>query len=172
MKKYLLYFAICFVSSLLLGLTLIWPKAGKLSALREEIALKELNLLSQENYFKDLTAISEEVKKYESSLSKIDSALPQKFSLPDILNFIQTASSQSGLSLKTVSPTLSAPSQEEKEIKKKIINVVLTGDYGSFKNFLSILENSSRLIEVENIAFDYSKEGAYNFNLTIAVYSY
>lgn len=172
MRNYILYIAICILLSMLLGFTLVRSKMEELSTLKEDIEVKEIDLQSQENYFESLQTTSEELKKYESSLSKIDSALPKEFSLPEILNFVQTASSQSGLSLKVISPALTAYLQKEKPTKITRLNLILAGNYNEFKTFLSLLENSSRLIEVENVSFIYPEEGSFNFNLTIAVYSY
>jgi Tfp pilus assembly protein PilO len=151
----------------------IFPKYQKFNSFKKEILAKEKELSSQEKYFETLKETSEELKKYETSLSKIDSALPQNPSLPELLNFIQKASSQSGLSLKEISPAVTSP-LEKSEIKETRINFLLVGSYQDFKNFLFILEKSARLIDVENISFasPKEKEGLFNFAITIKVYSY
>jgi len=173
MKNYSFYTLIIFLLSLFLISFLIFPKYQKFNSLKKEILGKEEELSSQEKYFEILQKTSEELKKYEASLSKIDSALPQNPSLPELLNFIQKTSSQSGLSLKEISPASTVP-LEKGEIKETRINFLLVGSYPDFKNFLFILEKSARLIAVENIFFALAKEkeGLFNFNITIKVYSY
>jgi len=60
-----------------------------------------------------------------------------------------------------------------KEIKEMNFELGLSGSYSSFKNFLSILERSSKLIEIEKISFSVGeKEKPWDFNLGIKVYSY
>ena len=167
---YLIIFPI-FLSVLLLFL-LIWPKYQNLSSLNKEISKKELEFQSQEEYFQNLKDISERLKEYQESLSKIDSALPSNPSLPELCNFLQKTSSQSGLSLKEISPSSIATGGEE--IKESKVNLTLAGSYPSFKNFLSVLEKSARMIELEKISFSSPKKEteSFDFDLIIKVYSY
>jgi Tfp pilus assembly protein PilO len=195
MKNYTFYASIIILLSIFWASFFAYPQYQKLNSLKKEIFEKEKELSSQEKYFENLQKTAEELKKYETTLSKIDSALPQNPSLPDLLNFIQKASSQSGLSLKNISPAVisplekatpsvnigsvgeavgGAPSERYGEIKTMKINLLLVGSYSNFKNFLSLLEKSARLIDVEEISFALSKEetGLFNFSLTVKVYSY
>jgi len=187
MKNYSFYTLIIFLLSLFLISFLIFPKYQKFNSLKKEILEKERELSSQGEYFETLQKTSEELKKYETSLSKIGAALPKNLSLPELLNFMQKASSQSGLFLKEISPALTAPLEKSApegqaspntvgrgEIKETRINFLLVGSYPDFKNFLFILEKSSRLIDIENVSFSLpkEKEGPSNFAITIKVYSY
>ena len=173
MKNYPFYTTIFFIFSFFLFVFLVFPKYQTLNVFKKEVLEKQEEFRSQEKYFETLQDASEELKKYEGPLSKVDSALPKNPSLPELLNFIQKASSQSGLSLKGISPAVTLPF-EKGEIKETRINFLLVGSYSDFKNFLSILEKSARLIDVENISFALAKEkeGLFNFNITIKVYSY
>lgn len=170
MRNYPFYIIVCLSLSLLLLFNLVLPGHRNLSFLRGEILKKEFELQSQEEYFQRLQEVSEELKKEEDSLLKIESALPPNPALPELLNFIQKAASQSGLTLENISPTLVASAKEIKETK---INLILIGDYLGLKSFLSIVERSARLVEIENIYFSYpTRGGPFNFNLTIMVHSY
>jgi len=171
MKNYLFYIGILFFGVIFLTAFLIFPNYQNLTLLKKEISEKEIELSSQEKYFQDLRDIDQELKKHETAISKIDSALPNSPSLPELLNFIQMKTSQSGLALKGVSPATIIPATE-KGLKEIRVNFILIGNYSDFKNFLSILEKSARLIEVENISFSSPEEGPFTFNLTIKVYSY
>lgn len=171
MRNYSYLILICLFSSVLLFFLLIWPKYQSLSSLNKEISQKTSEFQSQEKYFQDLQKTSEELKKYQDSLSKIDSALPSDPSLPELFNFLQNFSSQSGLSLKKISPSSISPKEELKESR---VDLTLSGDYPSFKNFLSVLEKSARMIELEKIFFSSPQKEteSFDFNLTIKVYSY
>ena len=171
MKNYLFYIGILFFGVIFLTAFLIFPNYQNLTLLKKEISEKEIELSSQEKYFQDLRDIDQELKKHETAISKIDSALPNSPSLPELLNFIQMKTSQSGLALKGVSPATIIPATE-KGLKEIRVNFILIGNYSDFKNFLSILEKSARLIEIENISFSSPEEGPFTFNLTIKVYSY
>lgn len=169
-----LIIGISLIVALILIVVLIWPKYQELSIFEKQIEGKKTELELETTYFAHLQQVSQELKQYENQLSKIDSALPQTSFLPDLLNFIQKAASQSGLLLKEISPvkTTQISSEETAQIKEVKLSLSLVGDYFSFKNFLSALETSARLIEVENISFSSPKEGPFTFDLIIKVYSY
>jgi len=172
MKNYLFYIAIFLLSSIFLIFFLISPNYQSLISLKKEILIREAELQSQEKYFQDLKNTAEALKKQETILSKIDTALPTDSSLPELLDFIQKKTSQSGLSLNSISPA-TILSGEEKGLKEIRITFTVVGGYSDFKSFLSILEKSARLIEIENMSFSSpEKEGPFTFNLTIKVYSY
>ncbi len=163
-----------------LGIAVVFPKYQNLNLLQSKIKEKEAELQSEKEYFSNLDDISEELKKYEESLSKINSALAAEPGLPALFNFLQTAASQNGLILKKIVPTLPSPLKEElvkegwsPEIRETGINLTVVGSYPSFKNFLSTLEKTARMIELESISFSTLEEaGPVDFNLRIKVYSY
>jgi len=171
MKPQAYLIIISLLLSALLFFLLILPKYQNLTVLKEEISQKTFEFQTLENHFKNLQEISEKLKEYQNSLSKIDSALPLSPSLPELFNFLQRASSQSGLILKKIGPF--KVSVVEEELKESKVDLTLSGDYPFFKNFLSSSEKSARLIKIEKISFSSPKEGeSFDFDLTIKVYSY
>ena len=172
MKNYPLIIAISLFLSLALGIGLVLPKYQELRALEEKIRDKKMEIASQEEYFSDLQKISEQLKEYQVPLAKIGQALPQNPSLPQLLDFFQKTGSQSGLVLKGISPAFTVPVEGISGVRQTSLSLALEGSYPSFKDFLSILENSARLIELENISFSSPKEGPFTFNIRIKVYSY
>lgn len=162
---------ILFLFSLILFFLLIFPKIQNLIYLKKEISLKERELKFQNEYFSQLGEISNQLKEYQESLDKIDFALPKDPGFPEILNFLQNISSQIGLSLKEIK-LVSSPQTQEK-LKENKINLSFNGNYPSFLNFLSLLEKSARLIEVEQTSISVpEKEGQIEFNLLIKFYNY
>ena len=147
----LIIIAGCLVLALVLGLTLTWPKYQDLRILQMDIKDKEAKLQSQKEYFSQIKEISEQLEEYIEPLAKISSALPKTPSLPSLFNFLQLSASQTGLLLEEM--TLGGVSEGEIRVSNKLI-----GDYPAFKNFLLALETSSRMIEVESIAFESPKE--------------
>ena len=166
--------AILLLSILIVGVFLVFPRCQDLRALRLEIGKRNAELQSKEKYFSNLQEASRELEKYQSELSKIDSALPSDPSLPSLFNFLQKASSQNGLILEDIGVFSVTVSEENPEIKEINLNLGASGSYSSFKNFLSTLEKSARLIEIENISFSApeEKESSFSFDLKIKVRSY
>lgn len=168
----LIIIIILLLISLILGIFLILPKYEDLSFLKKKIREKQAELQSKEEYFKNLGEVAEELKNYQSQLSKIDSALPDHPQLPALFDYLQKTASQSGLVLKGISVAFVTPGQKVGETRETPLTLVLSGSYSAFKNFLSTLEKSARLIETESISFASVEGGPFNFNLRIKVHSY
>ena len=164
---------ISFSLTLILGVGLVWPKYQDLKTLEKKNEEKRAEIRGREEYLQELKKTAEILQNYQIQLAKIDSALPSVPDLPVLFDFLQKVSSQSGLVLKAVSPPTSRLSLDFEGIKETELTLLVSGNYSSFKNFLSILEKTSRLIEVESISFSGAeKETSLNFNLKIKVYSY
>lgn len=158
---------------IIIGTVFVWPRYQKLKILGNMAEERRVELRNQEDYMKNLTGMAEELKKYETSLPKIDSALPDTTSLPALLDFLQKASSQSGLILKGMGSISVTPNKTIPNVKETKLSLVVDGSYSSFKDFLQIIEKTARLIEVENISFSASREGGpLTFNLRIKTNSY
>ena len=166
--------AISLIITLVLGATLIRPKYQELNFLKLEIVQKQVELQKTKDYFANLYNISEELKKYQEPLSKIDSVLPPDVSLPSLLDYLEKIGSQNNLALKEIGSVATSISKERPAIQEHFLNLSLSGYYPSFKNFLSTLEKSARLIEIESISFSSPKEreNPFPFELGIKVYSY
>ena len=163
----------CLLFSLIFGAGFLWPQRQDLKELQKNIKEKKEEFQQQEQYFSTLSQIKKELEEYDEALSKINSALPDGPSLPSLFSFLQKASSQSGLISKAIGPFAISFPETSPSIKKIQFSLQVFGPYPSLKNFLSILENSARLIEVENISFSSPKTGTlFTFNLGIVVNSY
>lgn len=164
---------VTFLLTIALGIGLVSPQYQTLKIFQQEVKTRQNELQSKEEYLSNLRKASDELKEYESQISKIDSILPSDPGLPALFDFVQNASSQSGLVLKGISPSNTRPSQKFEGIKETELSLILSGSYSSFKNFLSVLEKTSRLIEIKSISFSSpEKENPFNFNLKTMVYSY
>lgn len=149
---------------------LIYPKYQNLSRLKKTELLKKAELENFQNYSQQLKETFEKLQNYKEEISKIELALPENLSIPEFFNFVQKLAALNGLSLKNIDAT---PSSEEGILKEWKTNLTLSGDYQSFKNFLSSLEKSARLVEIENISFSSPKEKEpFEFKLGIKIREY
>lgn len=166
--------AICFFLSFILAVGLIHPKYQELSAVQEKARGLEIELQFREEYFKKLGNISEQLKKYEEPLIKINSALPNSPSLPILFDWAVSQVAQVGMTLKEINVLDITFLEEIPKVQETRISLDIMGSYSSFKNFLLIIENSARMIKIESISFEAPKEeeGAFIFNLKIKTYSY
>jgi Tfp pilus assembly protein PilO len=168
MKKENFYSIFFILISVLLFFLFISPKQTSLSILNSQLLQKKYELETLDKYFQEILKTSEKLKNYQEEISKIDSALPDNPSIPPLFNFLQKSSSQSGLLLENI---VSINLKEEGRLKKWTTTLKLKGDYPSLKNFISILENSARLIKVDKISI-WSEGESPSFDLTISFFSY
>lgn len=162
MNPKLIIMSACLALALILGLILTWPKYQAFQVLKSNIKAKELELQSKQEYFSAVKEISKQLEEYPDALAKISSALPETPSLPSLFNFLQLSASQNGLVLGEI--TLGGSSKGEILVMAKLM-----GDYPAFKNFLMVLENSARIIEVENAAFAAPQKPVEFFTFTVQI---
>lgn len=171
MRSDIFFALILFFTAILIILFWVLPQYQNMVAIQKVVADFETAKKEQENYFEELRRTARELERAQEILSKIDSALPSNPSLPELFNFLHKLSTQCGLVFSQIS-SITTNSLPDSELKATEIGIVLSGNYADLKKFLSGLENSSRLIEVENISFSSSEKEPFQFNLKIKVYSY
>lgn len=181
MRKEIFYAISLFLFSVLIVFFLIIPQYQNLETLKKLVADFETARKNQVNYFEELKKISFDLERHKDALSKIETALPSNPSLPELFHFIQGLCAQNECDLIKIGSisTFSLPNSQLKETKTEI---TVRGNYSNFKKFLSGIERSSRLIEIENISFSFpetgpqkktsAEEGLFNFNLKIKTYNY
>lgn len=163
---------ICFVVGIGLGLIAVWPKYQNYRVLKFEVEQKKTEFGYHQQYFAKLKEISSKLGGYNVALSKIENALPSYFSVPEFMSNLQKLASQSGMILTNIS---GGKSGEKEGRKEHTFSLALSGDYSNFKNFLSILEKSAKIIEVENFSFSTAlaaRETTMSFTVNIKTYSY
>lgn len=163
------------------GIFMVQPRYQSAQSLQAKINQTNDQIKYRENYFSGLRQVSQELDKYQESISKIDAALPAKASLPTLFLFLQRTSSENGLILKEISFSSPVPiaatgssaagetvgtrqkytgvSEEPIPSKTKAATDIqevnfqlrLSGSYSALKNFLSSLEKSSKIWEVASL---------------------
>lgn len=157
--------------SLIAGL--VWPKfqAYRLESLKVET--KETELEYQKNYVSRLKEIESQIEEYEQPFSKIESSLSDYFSSPAFFANVQRMAAQSGLVIKSLAESSAQVKEDSEELKKRTFSVSVSGNYEDFRSFISSLENSAKIIEVEKFGFsDLSEEESSDFDLTISTHTY
>ena len=181
----LIFIFLGIVAILSIGFFLIWPKYQKFENLKIEIENKELELRQTEDYFAKLERTAKDLEEYRDQISKIDLALPgdSSFATISLINFIGKASYANGLNLKKLKsfsitspkPPVQPPgtqTQPQSKIKDISVNFEVSGSYLALKNFINTLENSAKIIEIENLSFSVEKEETPSIDLKIKTFSY
>ena len=189
MERPILFSIICIIAGIGLIFLLVAPKYQQFQDIRSEIEKKDQDFKTRKEYFNRAFQASEELNKYSDQLAKINSNFSDGPSVPSLFDFFQKISSENGLLLQDINfvgqfPLLKAAKEKRSllrgikgSIYESTIEMNVFGSYDSFKSYLSVLEKSSRLMEVKTVNFTspISVEDADKntlFSLEIRVYSY
>lgn len=163
MSRNVLESLIIILVALTFGMVLGMPRYQETQASLEELEARRTDLKNRQDYFKALAQIAGELRNYSTNLDKVKSALPMGPAAPSLANYLQSTSSQSGLILKnlnygmTNSTVIARDPSTGFAVNDYLVSITLSGSYAAFKEFLSSVEKSSRLIEVEEITFAMSQ---------------
>lgn len=164
---------ILFIALIFGGIFILKPKYLEFKDLKDQLEIKEKSLSEKENYFSNLKNILSKIEVYENSINKIEDAIPDTPSEPDVLNYIQEVSLKNDLSLKNLNVSgISLIKDGKKNLEKTSYNASLYGSYPNFKNFLQEIYKSARLIEIDSVNFSSAeKSNIFNINLVFSTYS-
>ncbi|OGZ71405.1 MAG: hypothetical protein A2904_01920 [Candidatus Staskawiczbacteria bacterium RIFCSPLOWO2_01_FULL_33_9] len=129
------------------------PKYYEFRDLQVKLGNAEAEYNGKFTYYSEISRIFRELENHKEVLDKVDNAIPQKPQLADLMYFFQQKSTESGLIMKNILLTKISPVTSESSIKEITFSLDLLGNYQSFKNFLYLMEHSSRLFEVSSILF-------------------
>jgi len=161
------------VSIVMVGFFLV-PKYQELSALKTQINQKKIQLENQHKYIQQLKVQESKLKENQEIVSKIDSAIPDGPDIPSLLAFLQETSVQAGISIENMGWEELPFSSEKERVKQHTFGLSISGSYFAFKNFLSAIERSSRIIDVVQVSFSVPQELEQSilFKLVTEIHSY
>lgn len=164
--------AILIFGAIVLMVIVFLPKYKEFQLDRAQILSLKSGINVARAYHTQLKELSNKLETYQENLSKIDTALPSQPSFPSLFSYLAKVAFENELVLNEVS-LVKTQALKSSKIQGHSFSVSLIGSYLSLKNFLSKIERSLRFIEITSISFSSPvKEGIFNFQLGIKVYSY
>ncbi len=167
------------IAVIVLGVLVWWPKYQNLQDLTSESNIKTDALQQKQEYFANLGVILKRLQgdQYKDSLDKVETALPDRVSVPELFNFVQLKAAENGLVVgnMTSQDLKGQQSVGANEVQRFSFSASFTGSYTAFKNLLSTLNKNSRLIEIDSMGFSSAagqpgaKETIFTFNLTMNI---
>mgnify|MGYP001616747107 CR=1 FL=1 len=160
-----------------------WPEWRVFSSKWEGVKIAKDSLTETKALRERLAALSAlyQNKEKAEELERIFFALPQKEDIPGLLVNLEALASKNGLVIKSVGFTEEAKkataavvdsgggaSEVSAVVKSLGVNLVLSGDYSSFANFLRSVETSLRLMDVEALSFQQARGNTLGDPLTEA----
>lgn len=150
------------VISLVLVLLIIVPAIKTLPAATREVKNKQEQAEVLKNKIKVLEKLVDFKSVVDEDFMLLTAAIPSESQVPQLLTQIDQISKESGLSVVTMSYTLSNTLTGE-------VDVTLTagGNYDQIVGFLSNLEKSSRIVELDNLRYGENKDTEGNSSLLV-----
>ncbi len=175
MKYSLTIISISLVISIIIGAVFIYPRYQEFVKLQNQADQKEEELENKQSYLKFLDEINKKAQEKKDLINKIVSAIPDEPDIPSFLNFLREETKNTGVGLEQVSWTNEGfKENEKKQTNQYLISLEVSGSYFAFRNFLSTLESSARLIEVLTTDFSITPETEEStiFSLRLKIHSY
>jgi Tfp pilus assembly protein PilO len=157
------------------GYLVIKPKIDEYKAIQANSELIKQNVENEQTY---LAALRRSVSAAQSIspdvLTKVDKALPRSFSIPETLVMLNRSAMAANVKITNIA---FSPVSDKVVSKTGLQSIQLTlnvsaADYRALKNFLSILEASLRMIDIQMLTVtDFTEAGA-SFSLQLRTYYY
>ena len=169
----------CVCITIAVAVGLVWPKYQEYQFNLQEVKRIDSEISNIQTRTQNINDVMAQIESQRENFSKAEAAVPSDPSIPSMFIFLQQAADSSGIILKDIQMSGSAEGSSKSETAKKqeatenFLSLSLSGSYASFKNFLSVLENSARLIDDTRVSFNSSKDSQiFSFGVTLKVHSY
>ncbi|MFH1714313.1 MAG: type 4a pilus biogenesis protein PilO [Candidatus Nealsonbacteria bacterium] len=162
-----------FIFIVVMGAVFLWPKYQKLQETQRNIKGAGVQIQEDRDYFANLEEINSKLREHQTELDKVLSSLPDDPSLPSVFSYLQETVPTSGLILEEIGSFSTVNVGSNINIRESKFSIDVTGYYQNFKNLLSVLEKSSRIIEIERVSFSSpGEEELSSFNMNLKTFSY
>ncbi len=153
---------VCSIVSVSLILLVIVPSIKMLPNSTREANIKK----EQADILKKKVDVLEKLVDYKAVVDEdfmlLTTAIPSESQVPQLLTQIDQISTESGLSVVTMNYTLS-----NSQVGEVNVTLTTTGNYDQIVNFLSNMEKSSRIIELDNLRYGDNKDAEGNSTLLV-----
>lgn len=170
MKSQYIFIIIFLVAVAILGFFLVWPKYQELAMVQTDIEETKARIASREEYLLELKNLDERLREYEPELEIIDSALFGEPWPSHLFDYLSALAFQKGLVMNNISFNIS--SSKETKFKESMTSFSLLGSYSKLKDFLSIIESSGKLFNVQKISFSSGDGEPFSIDLILSTKSY
>ena len=174
-----------FFATLVLIFLFVLPTYQQSNSLQANVFSKQAEYSGKSLYYANIVSLSNKLESHKDALQKVDDALPSTISFAQFIYFFQQKGLENGLTVRAINfgaplrPSVSGGNN----IKNIVIGLNLSGTYQNFKNFVSSLEQSDRLFEINSVSFKADVTATptktkikpvqtYNFNVDVVTQSY
>lgn len=164
------------------------PEVQAILKTRKDIEIQKQILLDNQIFMAKLEQLARIYRENRESIDKIDSILPKKQDIPNLIVQVEALVLEQGLILDKLDITVPAEetsgiiNPEDILIKKDtavtkyktlMISLGFTGDYSALKNFFKATEENMRLIDIDSVSISPESSevpGIFKFDLSLKTY--
>lgn len=151
------------------------PMVQNILDIKKDTKIQQNLFEEKSDFIQTVGKLAEKYKGNESVFKELDFILPNDQDVPNLIVQLETLANNSGVVLDNVA-IIEEEKSKEKTSDYGIVNVnlKLNSSYESFKNFLTIVENNMRLIDISSIDFDaqIGSGGAPSFDFNVILKTY
>jgi len=164
------------IGAILILLLVTWPEYRDLRTSMVEIEIRREERENLINHHQALDEISEKLlKNYKEKMTKLEDGIPDDHYAPSLFVELREISHRSGVRIGSLGD-FSFREDEERGISEVEISLSVEGGYSNFKNFVSRLERSARIMNIKDISITRVGEidvvRPMDYSLTFTAYSY
>jgi Tfp pilus assembly protein PilO len=143
------------------------PKVQKILDLKREVETQQQRLSEKQLFLEKVDKLKKRYQDNEENLTKVNYILPSGKDVPNLIVQFEALALESGMILDSIqflendelnqSRAAQARAAGETTSKDYMIltaELKLSGSYFAFKNFLKLIENNIRLIDISSVAFN------------------
>lgn len=127
----------------------VLPNYNETKVFRMAVAERESLLQSRKKVMEDLDNLKKEYLKNKEEIDKISIVVPSEKHIPELVSTIENIARTTGLALTTFNISDNSNKETDKEVKSLNINAKLIGSYDAYRGFVTAIETSQRLIDIE-----------------------
>ncbi len=147
---------IILIIALILFFFFVAPEYGKSENLQNNLGQKQAEYDGKSVYYAKVSELIASIESRTDALEKINSALSSDFSFAPIASFLQQKGVENGLTIQSIMFSQISPTTTNQKVKDVTFTVNVSGNYQGLKNFVSSLDTSARLFEVNSMNFSLS----------------
>ena len=141
--------AIMLATAAFLCFYFVLPSYDQLNQLKTVLSERQNLLDSRTAMINYILKLKEDYNVHKQELEEIAIIIPSQKYIPEIISSLEAMATSNGVGLISINISESTKREEIKGVKGLTISVKLTGTYESYMNFLTSLETSRRLIDIE-----------------------
>ncbi|MBU2564304.1 type 4a pilus biogenesis protein PilO [Patescibacteria group bacterium] len=149
--------------------------------LRKQIEQEKEKFISKQELTDKILKLINEYNDSQETINQVDNIFPDEEDIPELITQIEFLAFEGGLILENIDVSsfkniaeskaeiVRGQEQKEEDFNIVSIKIKLIGTYSSFKNFLKLVENNIRLIDIDSVEF-VSESSFFEFNLSLKAY--